>query len=356
VGGERTCYNRRDSGSGGNLGDPVNSGDSCRITHDIIVDGAVAFKKGERVSIEKVDPNQQRPQYRYVTLSRTLDQRFQLSDSDITPLPKEVPKPEARTAWSPRTHRLLIGAGVAVLVLAVSFTLIFFLVIRQNKVVPNVMGLTKNLATQKIESTGFKVSYRYHYSHPNGKEKVIEQKPVAGTKDKKVKVVDILLTDREMESALAQATGAVAQANAALQEVQTMGIDTSDLGQAILTAQARLDNADCIEDCVGQTDSSAHWAGVAINACQAKKQEFAVNQERDRQIANCRSAMLSYARASSAPGVSMSFSSFSMNSDGTSATAMLNGTIGGVTLESAMIKAVRRGDTWVVTDFGTGIY
>ena len=117
MGGERTCYNRRDSGSGGNLGDPVNSGDSCRITHDIIVDGAVAFKKGERVSIEKVDPNQQRPQYRYVTLSRTLDQRLQPSDSDITPLPRELPKPEASVAGSPRTHRLLIGLGILVLVI-----------------------------------------------------------------------------------------------------------------------------------------------------------------------------------------------------------------------------------------------
>ena len=54
------------------------------ISHDVAVDGCFAFVKGEEVVIESTSADPERPQYRYVVYSRLLQQRFQLSDADLT--------------------------------------------------------------------------------------------------------------------------------------------------------------------------------------------------------------------------------------------------------------------------------
>ncbi len=54
-----------------------------RISHDILVNGQVAFRRGEAVAIESVNPDPGRPEYKYVVTSITLNQKFRLSDQDI---------------------------------------------------------------------------------------------------------------------------------------------------------------------------------------------------------------------------------------------------------------------------------
>ena len=65
----------------------IESGDECLISHSIIVDGRLAFEKGDSVRVEKVEENKQRPDYRYVVLSSHLGIRFQLRDADIVLAP-----------------------------------------------------------------------------------------------------------------------------------------------------------------------------------------------------------------------------------------------------------------------------
>ncbi|MBN2168206.1 MAG: IPT/TIG domain-containing protein, partial [Actinobacteria bacterium] len=75
---------------------------------------------------------------------------------------------------------------------------------------------------------------------------------------------------------------------------------------------------------------------------------------------SCQTAMISYAKSNSEPGIEFSFVSFWMNDEQTEAEAILMGvwTSGpnkGQELEQAGITATKQGGNWVVTDFGTGI-
>jgi hypothetical protein len=56
---------------------------SYRITRNVVINGQVAFAEGETVDIETVSPDPNRPEYKYVVLSKSLNQRFRLSDQDI---------------------------------------------------------------------------------------------------------------------------------------------------------------------------------------------------------------------------------------------------------------------------------
>lgn len=332
----------------------INPGDECRVTRDIVIGGQTAFSFGSAVIVEKVDPNVHRPHYKYVVTSPHTGTRYQLSDADIAP--REVPQSSAigTTAASSKRWRWIVIPAVAALALVMIAGAIYFVFFR-TKTVPNVMGLSKALAEKEVTSAGFKFSCSCKYPNPIGSEKVVWQKPEAGTRDKKVDTVEIVITDPDMESAILQAQQAVGQANNALQEVQVMGIDTADLVGPIQSAQTKLDGAQSVEDCIGPTDSASFWAGTVINSCTAKKEAYIAQQERNRQIANCKSAMVAYARANSASGLSISFSSFSMNGDCTAASAWLQGTTSsGQYIGIVRIQAVRRGDSWVVTDFGTG--
>ncbi|MCG2796575.1 MAG: hypothetical protein L6427_12085 [Actinomycetia bacterium] len=63
--------------------DDIRPGDTCVVTHDIVIKGIEAFNKGERILVEKVIPNAQRPEFKFVVSSVPLQQRFQLSDQDL---------------------------------------------------------------------------------------------------------------------------------------------------------------------------------------------------------------------------------------------------------------------------------
>lgn len=65
------------------MGNSIRVGDSCILTRDIVVDGVVAFSKSATVMVEKIDPSPQKPEYKYVVLSPSLQRRFRLSDREL---------------------------------------------------------------------------------------------------------------------------------------------------------------------------------------------------------------------------------------------------------------------------------
>ena len=80
----------------------IQQGSIVNITHEVLVDGKIAFSQGEQVVVEQVLPNQQQPEYKYVVVSAKLGTNFQLSDADLTAtqppqiqsqVPPEVPIP-----------------------------------------------------------------------------------------------------------------------------------------------------------------------------------------------------------------------------------------------------------------------
>ena len=62
---------------------PISPGTKVSITRDIVIGNQTAFRQGEQVLVESISPNPQRPEYKYVILSTSLQKRFQLSDANI---------------------------------------------------------------------------------------------------------------------------------------------------------------------------------------------------------------------------------------------------------------------------------
>ena len=63
--------------------DGYRTGTSLTVSRDILVEGAVAFARGDVVTVEAVQPDAQRPEYRYLVTSNRLMKKFQLSDADL---------------------------------------------------------------------------------------------------------------------------------------------------------------------------------------------------------------------------------------------------------------------------------
>lgn len=61
----------------------IQPGTTVAIASDIVVDGVVAFGRGEQVVVERVSPNPADPRYKYVVVSASLGKRYQLKDDDI---------------------------------------------------------------------------------------------------------------------------------------------------------------------------------------------------------------------------------------------------------------------------------
>ncbi len=59
-------------------------GAKATITSDVMINGQVAFSKGERVVIEDVFPNAERPEYKYVVTSSKLGVKLQLSGAYLS--------------------------------------------------------------------------------------------------------------------------------------------------------------------------------------------------------------------------------------------------------------------------------
>ena len=58
-------------------------GDLGSIKKSIHIKGELAFRKGERVRIERISPNPERPEYRYVVFSVVLQKFLELSERDL---------------------------------------------------------------------------------------------------------------------------------------------------------------------------------------------------------------------------------------------------------------------------------
>lgn len=71
----------------------MNPGELCVIKHDVIVGGELAFKAGETVVLEKIEPNAQRPEYQFVVFSNSMQKMFQLSGNDVGPSVASVSEP-----------------------------------------------------------------------------------------------------------------------------------------------------------------------------------------------------------------------------------------------------------------------
>lgn len=162
------------------------------------------------------------------------------------------------------------------------------------KKVPSITGQKVQEAKQRVDNTGLKLSTKYKYDYRTGNEVVLEQSIKAGTEVNKGTVLVATLGDKEFESARQQAMKSVSQANAALQEVQGMGIDTSDLAGPMQNAQSKLNVAKIVNELVGPQDSAVYWAGVVINGCEAKKQAHLAQKEREKQIENCWEFCINY--------------------------------------------------------------
>lgn len=103
-------------------------GQQYAVARDIVIDGTVAFNRGERVKIEKIDPNLQRPEFKYVVFSQNLQKHFQLSDADLVlppapemPLSASPAMPAAgtkdRRGFSAKGKALVIGTGIVILII-----------------------------------------------------------------------------------------------------------------------------------------------------------------------------------------------------------------------------------------------
>lgn len=74
----------------------IEVGGEYRVARPFVVLGELVFKAGDRVTVEKIDPNPERPANRYVVLSERVNKRFQLSEQDLLPC-----GPPARTVACP---------------------------------------------------------------------------------------------------------------------------------------------------------------------------------------------------------------------------------------------------------------
>lgn len=68
----------------------IHAGTSAFVTHDIVIENQYAFRRGEEVVVEGTSPNPQRPEFKYVVVSRTLQKRFQLCDADLAFVQQQV--------------------------------------------------------------------------------------------------------------------------------------------------------------------------------------------------------------------------------------------------------------------------
>lgn len=114
----------------------IKEGDGLEVSREITVGGKLAFNEGEVVTVEKIDPNRDRPQYMYVVKSPSLGKRLQLRAEDLRPVageevetpgpaeaapaPAEAPAPtgKARAAGFARRRKWLIVTLAALLAAA----------------------------------------------------------------------------------------------------------------------------------------------------------------------------------------------------------------------------------------------
>jgi len=67
----------------------IRPGDSYAVTLDILIDGMLAFKKGEQVVVEGINANPDIPEYEYIVFSQRMQQKYCLQRSNLVPETRE---------------------------------------------------------------------------------------------------------------------------------------------------------------------------------------------------------------------------------------------------------------------------
>lgn len=97
----------------------IESGDRCAVKRDVLIEGQIAFRKGELVLVESISPNPQRPEYKYIVSSNTLQKRFQLSDADLLKPKQYMPTPQRVQGSSRKLKWVIPTLVMLVLITAV---------------------------------------------------------------------------------------------------------------------------------------------------------------------------------------------------------------------------------------------
>ena len=79
----------------------MSNGQIWQIANDIDIGGAIAFTKGEQVTIAKTEPNPERPENRHTVFSRLTGNWYQLRDEDFEPMQYAPPQPAEPQHFAP---------------------------------------------------------------------------------------------------------------------------------------------------------------------------------------------------------------------------------------------------------------
>lgn len=112
------------------MGDSVRPGDYCLITRDVMVGDYAAFRKGETVRVDRVEPDPQMPDHKYVVYSTAMSRHFRISDNDlVVTKPRQSPQaptyasapygPARKTSGGGSGWKIALGIAAGVVVIAV---------------------------------------------------------------------------------------------------------------------------------------------------------------------------------------------------------------------------------------------
>ncbi len=88
----------------------IQPGSRVTVSHEVVVNGSMAFSSGEEVVVEQISPNPQSPEHKYVVLSTRLGKRFQLRSSDIVvPPPIAIPSAPYTAPQTPQQQQAAIA-------------------------------------------------------------------------------------------------------------------------------------------------------------------------------------------------------------------------------------------------------
>lgn len=289
--------------------------------------GIAALKEAARERFSGVDMDPPRYDIDFDKTWEMVLSRIMGGYAQVQPCPAGIPGVEYAVTTEksePKrrvTRKSIVNiAAVAVAVLAVGIGSYFLLVntVFANKTVPSLAGLTKAAAEKRTEASSLKikVSFKNTGTPRTGDEVVSKQTPKSGTRVKKGTTVSVVLEDAEMEAARGIAEGQLGTANARLAELQSLGINNTDLSGAITTAQDRYNNATCPDNYAGPADSSTFWSNTVIQQCDARKAAYLEQKESQRQAAE-RTANLKAAVVGEYYCVTTREESLTFNRDGT---------------------------------------
>ena len=65
------------------MGYDMHAGEICKVQRQLKVDGVLAFRMGEEVKIEAIDPDPEAPGFKYMVFSKALNRQVRLSGANL---------------------------------------------------------------------------------------------------------------------------------------------------------------------------------------------------------------------------------------------------------------------------------